>query len=680
MRTRIGHLLGGLLVLASSVAAIPAAVAAQPDRPVDRPAPSRASEAIRLPDAAHGERALALLGDQLGAVARSNQMTGIELRHLLLEDRTAWLDEGGRVFFKDALPAAAPTSTAREPAAAPYPLDRTFDLHSKPGSRRTIFLDFDGATVRDTAWNFQTGLASGQHPAWTLDGDATTFVGGERAAIQSIWQRVAEDYAPFDVDVTTQDPGVDALTRDGSTDLVYGTRALVSPSIRAAAAICGSQCGGAAYLNVFGDASQHAAYQPAWVFPQLLGHDVKSIAEAVSHEVGHNFGLEHDGTGSEHYYAGHDTWAPIMGSGYDSPITQWSKGDYAGANNQQDDLAVIAANGAPLRHDEAGGQLITAAPGLPAGAAFLTSDADRDVYALGTCSGPVTLEASPAATSPNLDLSLTLTRADGTVVAAANPLSAAGSPAWDVATGMGATLSSTVASGGYYASVTGVGRGTPSTRYDGYGSVGAYTMRLVGSCDQTVVLPSAPRDFVATPTSDGRSVTLAWTPPAQPGSSPVTSYVVTRSGAPSVDVAIPGHTFSGLTPGAAYTFTVAASTQAGIGLTATTSTAPVVTKPGRVRIGKALGGSRGGSITATAQWRPPVSIGGAELTGYQVFAYQLSSSGRVIRTGKTGVLRATARSVSLTLPARGTWRFAVRAANSRGYGALSPVSNTVRAR
>jgi hypothetical protein len=41
--------------------------------------------------------------------------------------------------------------------------------------------------------------------------------------VQYIWQRVAEDYAPFDVDVTTQVPAPDALTRTDSLDNVYGT-------------------------------------------------------------------------------------------------------------------------------------------------------------------------------------------------------------------------------------------------------------------------------------------------------------------------------------------------------------------------------------------------------------------------------------------------------------------------
>jgi hypothetical protein len=41
--------------------------------------------------------------------------------------------------------------------------------------------------------------------------------------IQYIWQRVAEDFAPFDVDVTTQAPAPEALTRASSTDTVFGT-------------------------------------------------------------------------------------------------------------------------------------------------------------------------------------------------------------------------------------------------------------------------------------------------------------------------------------------------------------------------------------------------------------------------------------------------------------------------
>ncbi len=74
---------------------------------------------------------------------------------------------------------------------------------------------------------------------------------------------------------------------------------------------------------------------------------MKNIAEAASHEIGHNLGLNHDGqtTSTAGYYTGHGSgatgWAPIMGVGYSKEVTQWSKGDYANANNQQDDMSVL---------------------------------------------------------------------------------------------------------------------------------------------------------------------------------------------------------------------------------------------------------------------------------------------------------------------------------------------------
>ena len=181
-----------------------------------------------------------------------------------------------------------------------------------------------------TAWGPEV---AGDHPAWDPAGNGPTFTDSEKAAIQDIWQRVAEDYAPFDVDVTTQDPGEAAIHRSGPADQVFGTRALITPSDRAWDAICGRGCGGIAYLGVFDDDFDHAAYQPAWIFTSGLLDTPKVIAEAVSHEVGHNFGLSHDGSSSCDYYEGHEPWAPIMGAGYSQPITQWSKGDYADASN-----------------------------------------------------------------------------------------------------------------------------------------------------------------------------------------------------------------------------------------------------------------------------------------------------------------------------------------------------------
>src|SRR6185295_11944565 len=64
--------------------------------------------------------------------------------------------------------------------------------------------------------------------------------------------------------------------------------------------------------------------------------------------IGHNLGLSHDGrTDGAQYYGGHGSgetsWGPIMGTGYNRNVSQWSKGEYYLANNTQDDLAIISA-------------------------------------------------------------------------------------------------------------------------------------------------------------------------------------------------------------------------------------------------------------------------------------------------------------------------------------------------
>ena len=41
-----------------------------------------------------------------------------------------------------------------------------------------------------------------------LDGYAAAFSPFELAFIQTVWQEVAEDFAPFGVNVTTKDPGL----------------------------------------------------------------------------------------------------------------------------------------------------------------------------------------------------------------------------------------------------------------------------------------------------------------------------------------------------------------------------------------------------------------------------------------------------------------------------------------
>lgn len=74
-------------------------------------------------------------------------------------------------------------------------------LHSNPNSPVKLYLDFDGHF--EAQWG---GFYNVVTPVYDIDGDATTFSQQELNNIYEIWQRIAEDFAPFNVDVTTEEP------------------------------------------------------------------------------------------------------------------------------------------------------------------------------------------------------------------------------------------------------------------------------------------------------------------------------------------------------------------------------------------------------------------------------------------------------------------------------------------
>ena len=74
-------------------------------------------------------------------------------------------------------------------------------LHSLPEATTKIFLDFDG--------NYEQSWSDNEHvvtPPYDIDGDVDRFNELEQARIVETWKRVSEDYAPFNIDVTTEDP------------------------------------------------------------------------------------------------------------------------------------------------------------------------------------------------------------------------------------------------------------------------------------------------------------------------------------------------------------------------------------------------------------------------------------------------------------------------------------------
>ena len=642
-----------------------------------------------------GDRSVVRAADRYGVSASA-------LRERLAEDPSLRLTSSGAAYFID--PASAGDSEPSRVVAQAFPLEDTFELHSKAGSLRTIYLDFDGHNVSGTLWNGPSGgnVPSGAHPAWDPDANGAAFSDSEKLKVQDVFQRVAEDYAPFDVDVTTEDPGLAALDRTDAGDQEYGTRTLITPSTSAATAICNNQCGGVAFVGVFnhysgkdGFAETHEQLQPAWVFPQNLGpNDLKAIAEGATHEVGHTLGLDHDGTASQGYYLGHGGWAPIMGAAYSQPISQFSLSEYPGAvlggpnpppnpalQPNPDDLVTITTYGPGFRTDEAGTSTGNAGA-VPTGSAYIQNRTDVDFFALGTCSGTVTVNANGAEVSPNLDIELQLLNAGNAVLDTDNPTSAFSTV--DVATGMDATASATsLPSGEYYARVDGVGRGTATTGYTDYGSVGAYTLQVSGcSGGPVVTVPSAPQSVTGSYLG-GNVVQLNWAAPTSNGGASITQYNIYEDGILIGNVNALGVQI-GQVPSGSHVYGVAAVNSEGEGpvaeVTVDATDTPAQAKPGKTRIGKATPGKRGGRLTAKVTWRPPLAAANPAINGYQLIAYKKKSNGKYAKVSTSPVFGAGSRSAVYRAGKRGFYKFAVRARNSLGFGPLSAKSNAVRPR
>ncbi|WP_141003642.1 hypothetical protein [Nocardioides humi] len=406
-------------------------------------------------------------------------------------------------------------------ALADAALADTFTLHSRPGAARTIYLDFDGGSLLGSnSWLLQ-GLTSLLFGGWSMDA-SPFFSDSEQAVIREVWARVAEDFSPWDVDVTTQEPPIGALWRSSAGDPTYGTRVAFTNDSSVQAQLCNGGCGGIAWIGTFDAITLGETRSPAWVFPNALGNKAKHLAEAASHEAGHTLGLAHDGTGGSGYYAGSALWGPLMGSPYSSAVTQWSKGDYPGGNNHEDDLAVMAAHGLPPRADEAGSTPATAAAltTLPDGRGVISSPTDSDWYALTDCTGTLSAAASPAAIGPNLDLVLELRDASGGLIAADAP--ATSRTPTGTLSGMGAALSVPLAGGPYYLAVSGGGSGAGGSSawsgggYDGYGSVGTYQL-LMSGCAGGTGAPVPPPTEVPLDPADGDIPEVAGAAASRPG-------------------------------------------------------------------------------------------------------------------------------------------------------------------
>lgn len=335
------------------------------------------------------------------------------------------------------------------------------ELQSNPGAVAVLYIEFDGGSNAG-----RTYAASGMS-----DKD-----------IYGAWRIAAEDFLPFDVNLTTDRSIYDA------TDVGNRHICFISNTQHAPSAASGYNFGG------FGEGGNSEGLVMSWIY----------TGEVISHELGHAMGLVHSRQTFNNYYSGQGYWGPIMGDNYTRRFTQWDQGEFSDAYYSDANAANLSPSFWSLeqkrafyidktliisttkkadnsivgfRADDHGSSIGTATNLILSGQEVLAesnngiiserTDLDFFSFTLNQ-SGTINLEANVDDVSPNLNIELKLYDDLGNVMLVVNG---------DGYDNLGASLSLTLPSGKYYISVDGAGEGDPQeTGFSDYGSLGYFSI------------------------------------------------------------------------------------------------------------------------------------------------------------------------------------------------------------
>jgi hypothetical protein len=329
--------------------------------------------------------------------------------------------------------------------------------NSNSAATATVYLDFDGHVVQGTGWNWDSTIHA--KPA-----------GLKTAAVTEIFNRVAEDYRIFNINITT-DSSVFA-----KAPVAKRVRILVTPTSK-----WYGVAGGISYVNSFtwGDNT------PAWVFTDVLQNNPKYIGEACSHEAGHTLGLQHQSTFDKKCalvteYAegkgdGEIGWAPIMGVSYYKNLTTWNVGtSIEGCSIIQNDINIISKglNNIGFRTDDHGNTMQNATAISFQNLSFqsngmINSATDVDVFKV-VLNKPGIFKAAVTPSNvgngnagANIDIKISLVKSNGDTIGRYNPK-----------TLLSASIDTNLNSGTYYMVIDGVSNQNTAD----YNSIGFYNV------------------------------------------------------------------------------------------------------------------------------------------------------------------------------------------------------------
>lgn len=353
-------------------------------------------------------------------------------------------------------------------------------LNSNPSvTNRVLYLDFDGENVAGTQWNISYSTP-------TINALPSTI---STANMINVWQRVSEDFRPFEVNVTTE------LAKFNAAPSTRRMRIIVTPT-----SSWFGTAGGVAFLGSF--AWGGSPDTPCWVFEDQLGFSAKNITEAASHEAGHTLSLMHqsvyDGSCNKtaEYSTGQGTgmtsWAPIMGVGYTKNVTIWHNGKSSTSctltqnDHNSGSPGITGSNFLSYRADDYGDTYATAKQ-LVLGSTtvrdsgIISQPTDVDAFKFSLCNNRyITFLVKPWAldtvnyAAANLDVRFALYTSSSASLAIDTPLA-------NLNTIVGINLGP----GDYYFTIDGGG----SANYSDYGSLGKYYVTIV-SDNVPVITPS----------------------------------------------------------------------------------------------------------------------------------------------------------------------------------------------